>query len=151
MHPNRLTLPCSSLSKYLMIQHVLGDACRMCLTCSGPCLTQCGSCAQVWLQQFAWTEAEKPGKLADRCEHVTNPASAASLDEEPMFCVETALKALYWSTLVYRYDENAPDFTRDKPLKVTNPHRSTAPFCTCLLHIRCGLSHRSATCEGALC
>jgi len=76
-------------------------------------------CAQVWLQQFAWTEAEKPGRLADRCEHMTCPASAASLDEEPMFCVETALKALYWSTLVYRYDEMAPDHTRDpEDLKV---------------------------------
>ena len=76
-------------------------------------------CAQVWLQQFAWTEAEKPSRLADRCEHVTCPASAASLDEEPMFCLETALKALYWSTLVYRYDEMAPDHTRDpEDLKV---------------------------------
>jgi len=76
-------------------------------------------CAQVWLQQFAWTETEKPSRLADRCEHMTCPASAASLDEEPMFCVETALKALYWSTLVYRYDEMAPDHTRDpEDLKV---------------------------------
>ncbi len=89
------------------------------------------SCAQVWLQQFAWTEGEKPAKLADRCEHVTNPDSAASLDEEPMFCMETALKALYWSTLVYRYDENAPDFTRDKPLKVGKPSCSAARTSMC--------------------
>lgn len=31
---------------------------------------------------------------------------------------ETALKALYWSTLVYRYDETAPDLTRDPPAMV---------------------------------
>ena len=85
---------------------------------TGVSLTSC-RCAQVWLQQFAWTEAEKPNRLADRCEHVTCPASAASLDEEPMFCLETALKALYWSTLVYRYDEMAPDHTQDpEDLKV---------------------------------
>ncbi len=40
--------------------------------------------------------------------------------------METALKALYWSTLVYRYDENAPNFTRDKPLKVVKPSCSAA-------------------------
>ena len=73
---------------------------------------------QVWLQQFAWTEAEKPGRLADRCEHRRTPGAAASLAEEPMFCMETALKALYWATLVYRYDESAPDLRRDKPLRV---------------------------------
>ena len=73
---------------------------------------------QVWLQKFAWTEAEKPGRLADRCEHGRTPGVAASLAEEPMFCMETALKALYWATLVYRYDERAPDLTRDKPLRV---------------------------------
>lgn len=30
-----------------------------------------------------------------------------------MFCFETALKALYWSILVYRYEQDAPDKTRD--------------------------------------
>lgn len=37
--------------------------------------------------------------------------------QEPMFCFETALKALYWSILVYRYEQSAPDQTRD-PIKV---------------------------------
>ena len=73
----------------------------------------------MWLQQFAWTEAQKPKRLAERTEKIPrDPVSAASLDQEPMFCFETALKALYWSTLVYRYDENAPDLTRDPPLLV---------------------------------
>ena len=43
-----------------------------------------------------------------------------------MFCMETALKALYWSTLVYRYDEAAPDLTRDKPALV----RIACPYVT---------------------
>ena len=32
--------------------------------------------------------------------------------------METALKALYWSTLVYRYEEKAPELAQDKPVKV---------------------------------
>ncbi|EIE18442.1 hypothetical protein COCSUDRAFT_68209 [Coccomyxa subellipsoidea C-169] len=70
---------------------------------------------QVWLQQFAWTEAQKTERLAERLTRLTGPAAAEALAAEPMFCFETALKALYWSTLVYRYDETAPDLTRDKP------------------------------------
>ena len=73
---------------------------------------------QVWLQQFAWTEDAKPGRLAERGEHTRDPGAAEQLQREPMFCFETALKALYWSTLVYRYDESAPDLTRDKPPSV---------------------------------
>ncbi len=74
--------------------------------------------AQVWLQQFAWTEAQKTERLAERLTRLTGPAAAEALAAEPMFCFETALKALYWSTLVYRYDETAPDLTRDKPALV---------------------------------
>jgi hypothetical protein len=73
---------------------------------------------QVWLQQWAWTEGQKPERLAERAEKIRDPVSAAFLAQEPMFCFETALKALYWSTLVYRYDENAPDLTRDPMLPV---------------------------------
>ena len=109
----------------------------MCCTEAKGTLLSHSSCVQVWLQQFAWTEAEKPAKLADRCEHMTNPDSAASLDEEPMFCIETALKALYWSTLVYRYDENAPELTRDKPLKVSRPKANTPLPCTCSCPAAC--------------
>ena len=100
----------------------------------------------MWLQQFAWTEAEKPGRLADRAEHGRTPGAAASLAEEPMFCMETALKALYWATLVYRYDERAPDLTRDKPLRVRLPltlnpetRRRRNPNVTCDKPLRVGL------------
>jgi hypothetical protein len=30
-----------------------------------------------------------------------------------MFCFETAMKALYWSILVYRYEQGDSDQTRD--------------------------------------
>ena len=92
-----------------------------CTSCSKSERLSLQGLPQVWLQQFAWTEAEKPGRLADRAEHGRTPGAAASLAEEPMFCMETALKALYWATLVYRYDERAPDLTRDKPLRVGLP------------------------------
>lgn len=49
----------------------------------------------IWLQSLAWTEADKPRLLAER------PALYA---KEPMFCFETALKAFYFSELVYYYD-----------------------------------------------
>ena len=39
-------------------------------------------------------------KLARRCE-----AGPGELAGQPMFCVETAVKCLYWSTLVYDYRE----------------------------------------------
>lgn len=84
------------------------------LDSSQPPLTRpAAPCAQVWLQQLAWTEAQKPGRLAERAERARGPLAAAELGREPMFCMETALKALYWATLVYRYDEAAPDLTRD--------------------------------------
>lgn len=49
----------------------------------------------VWLQDFAWAEAELPDAVAAR---------PALYKEEPMFCFETAVKALYFSRLVYYYD-----------------------------------------------
>lgn len=47
-----------------------------------------------------------------------------------MFCFETAMKALYWSILVYRYEQSAPDQTRD-PIKV-RPDRVPAQQCMCM-------------------
>ncbi|EFN58927.1 hypothetical protein CHLNCDRAFT_140897 [Chlorella variabilis] len=44
------------------------------------------------LQQFAWTEAQLPGLLERR-----------GLPEEPCFCLETTLKAAYFSLHVYRH------------------------------------------------
>ena len=53
---------------------------------------------QVWLQEFAWTEADKPVKLEARSVMVPdNP----SLARQPMFCFETMMNLLYWSCFVY--------------------------------------------------
>ena len=53
---------------------------------------------QVWLQEFAWTEADKPIKLAARNAMVPNNDKLA---RQPMFCFETMLNLLYWSCFVY--------------------------------------------------
>lgn len=53
---------------------------------------------QVWLQEFAWTEADKPVKLAARSAMVPdNP----KLAKQPIFCFETMMNLLYWSCYVY--------------------------------------------------
>lgn len=53
---------------------------------------------QVWLQEFAWTQADKPIKLEARSKMVPDNPNLAS---QPMFCFETMLNLLYWSCLVY--------------------------------------------------
>ena len=56
----------------------------------------------VWaaaLQQFAWTEAEVPGRLAARSAAVQGGVG----EGEPLFCVETALKLTYVSLHMYRH------------------------------------------------
>ena len=60
---------------------------------------------QVWLQEVAWTEADKPIKLAARRAMIPdNP----KMDQQPLFCYETMLKLLYWSCLVYDHDRVRP-------------------------------------------
>jgi len=53
---------------------------------------------QVWLQEFAWTEADKPVKLAARSAMVPDDAKLA---QQPIFCFETMMNLLYWSCYVY--------------------------------------------------
>ena len=55
---------------------------------------------QIWEQEFAWTEADKPMKLAART--LTVPDSD-KLNGQPIFCFETMMHMLYWSCLVYDY------------------------------------------------
>ena len=57
---------------------------------------------QTWLQEFAWTEREKPEKLAVRNQTLHGDET---LQREPMFCFETALKLFYWTALVYDHKE----------------------------------------------
>jgi hypothetical protein len=57
------------------------------------------------MQEFAWSERELPGRRAERRSGLCGPAESCPMDTEPMFCFETSLKMLYWSMLVYRYEE----------------------------------------------
>ena len=61
-------------------------------------------CAQVWLQEFAWSEKQKPYVLEQR-----NNSMAAEDQEriasEPVFSFEHCCVCLYWSFLVYDYKE----------------------------------------------
>ena len=70
---------------------------------------------QIWLQEFAWTEREKPKKLVARNAGETSSGSTEGLQllreklaQEPMFCFETAMNMLYWSALVYDYKQVSP-------------------------------------------
>jgi hypothetical protein len=57
---------------------------------------------QVWLQEFAWTEADKPVKLEARSTMVPdNP----KLAKQPIFCFETMMNLLYWSCYVYDHSK----------------------------------------------
>lgn len=59
---------------------------------------------QVWPQEFAWTTASLPKCLEARNQHL---ASSEELHDEPMFCLETCLCLLYWSSLVYDWAPEA--------------------------------------------
>lgn len=59
--------------------------------------------AQVWLQDFAWT-CEQHGQLQqDRQRHAPQHQPPP-----PLFCMQTAFAALYWSGLVYDSHEVGP-------------------------------------------
>ena len=59
--------------------------------------------AQVWLQEFGWTEEETAAKIGKRG-GACGPVHDA-LKNEPMFCFGTAVKLFYWSHLVYDMNE----------------------------------------------
>ena len=56
---------------------------------------------QVWLQEVAWTEADKIIKLAARSAMIPHDVK---MEKQPLFCYETMLNLLYWSCLVYDHD-----------------------------------------------
>ena len=57
---------------------------------------------QASLQEFAWTERPRDQILAERASQCSTHAQREAAFAEPVFCFETACKALYWSILVYR-------------------------------------------------
>ncbi|KAK9802002.1 hypothetical protein WJX73_009255 [Symbiochloris irregularis] len=57
---------------------------------------------QAWLQEFAWTEAEKLSKYKARGSSLPENHN---INREPMFCFETAIKMYYYAHLVYDYEQ----------------------------------------------
>ena len=57
---------------------------------------------QTWLQEFAWSEKQVPKAIRRRNAKL---AGSRALAEKPMFCIETAIKMLYFSRLVYKVTE----------------------------------------------
>ena len=57
---------------------------------------------QMWLQDFAWTVDDLPGKHASRNVKLGNKPS---LRQEPIFCFELAIRLFYWTCLVYEIGE----------------------------------------------
>lgn len=56
----------------------------------------------AWLQEFAWTSSSLPAAIAERNRKLED---SVSLRNEPMFCMETAIKLLYFSIIVYGCEE----------------------------------------------
>ena len=59
-------------------------------------------CLKAALQNFAWTEEHRARVRAERAAQCGSEAQRQAMLKEPVFCFETAYKALYWSILVYR-------------------------------------------------
>ncbi|KAK9803205.1 hypothetical protein WJX73_003153 [Symbiochloris irregularis] len=55
----------------------------------------------AWLQEPAWTEQGLQDHLQERNTWAEGDAHRQQLQREPMFCFETALKLLKWSSLAY--------------------------------------------------
>ncbi|PSC73217.1 DEAD-box ATP-dependent RNA helicase 50 isoform A [Micractinium conductrix] len=73
------------------------------------------SILQVWLQEFAWTEADGPRKHSERSSSLPPESyEGFCLDCEPIYCMETAIKMMHWCFLAYDIAER-PDspFTAD--------------------------------------
>ncbi|DBA85888.1 TPA: hypothetical protein ACH3X1_005433 [Trebouxia sp. C0004] len=67
--------------------------------------------SSVWLQEFAWTEADKPVKLEARSMMApTDPTLAC----QPIFCFQTMMNMLYWSCFVYDHARMNPSARASK-------------------------------------
>ena len=79
---------------------------------------------QVWLQEFAWTEADKPVKLEARSMMAPNDPTLA---RQPIFCFQTMMNMLYWSCFVY-------DHARVRLPKSTQTHLDSQQRWCCARH-----------------
>lgn len=84
---------------------------------------------EVWLQEFAWTEADVPTKRAERVSTIPKTELGRELLErsidEPIWCMETTIRASYWSMLVYEYADpavDAPMTKLDHAMAVSHAH-----------------------------
>ena len=57
--------------------------------------------AQVYLQEFTWSEEDKPAAIARRADHAVHAVEHCLLTVEPMFCFQTAVALHRWSCLTY--------------------------------------------------
>ena len=76
-----------------------GLPCTMCHCAPG--MTPDLLLAQVYLQEFAWTEETKAAAVARRADHAVHAAERSLLTAEPMFCFQTAVALHRWSCLTY--------------------------------------------------
>lgn len=67
---------------------------------------------QSWLQQFVWSKKQVQPRM--RAILKQSPTMARAIESHPIFCMETALKMLVWSTVVY---EDATSQEGMPPLK----------------------------------
>ena len=54
---------------------------------------------QAWLQEFAWVSRDVPARQKALAREL--PSMNVRLRLQPIFCIETALKMVLWSSLVY--------------------------------------------------
>ena len=98
---------------------------------------------QAWLQEPAWTEGGLKDHREERNTWAETQAHRQQLQQEPMFCFETALKLLKWSSLAYSdlhktpwpprkeaaIDEGLPTRLSEENLKVQSSKQLSSGAC----------------------
>ena len=131
-------------------RHAIILTCHKLYLFSKPPLTYQPCCWQTWEQEFAWTEADKPLKLAAKALAVPHDSK---LSQAPIFCFETMMHMLYWTCLVYDYKRvcssmphNIAQQSRSmvRTILLEQPFatwcRATTPICLCHIHTYNSLS-----------
>ena len=97
----------------------------------------CG--CQVWLQMFAWAEHDTAAILQQRAADLPAPQQQL-MEGEPLFCLEVAIKLLYFAGMAYEHDEvgTAASLCPRLPCTGTRPAQKT--MC-------CSTGTRAAVCR----